>query len=66
MLEVLSLSEIDHLSLSTQGFIAMSIKTISIALRETNLYLSNQPAGKHPMGKILKMLASLVDGTKII
>ena len=46
--------------------IAMSIKTISIALRETNLYLSNQPAGKHPMGKILKMQAPLVDGTKII
>ena len=46
--------------------IAMSIKTISIAPRETNLYLPNQPAVKHPMGKTLKILACLVDGTKII
>ena len=46
--------------------IAMSIKTISIAPRETNLYLPNQPAVKHPLGKTLKILACLVDGTKII
>ena len=32
----------------------MSIKTISIAPRETNLYLPNQPAVKHPMGKNIK------------
>ena len=44
----------------------MSIKTISIAPRETNLYLPNQPAVKHPLGKTLKILACLVDGTKII
>ena len=46
--------------------ITMSIKTISIAPRETNLYLPNQPAVKHPLGKTLKILACLVDGTKII
>ena len=46
--------------------IAMSIKTISIAPRETNLYLPNQPAVKHPMGKTLKIPACLVDETKII
>ena len=46
--------------------IAMPIKTISIAPRETNLYLPNQPAVKHPLGKTLKILACLVDGTKII
>ena len=48
------------------SIIAMSIKTISIAPRETNLYLPNQPAVKHPLGKTLKILACLVDGTKII
>ena len=46
--------------------IAMSIKTISIAPREINLYLPNQPAVKHPMEKTLKKLACLVDETKII
>ena len=46
--------------------IAMSIKTISIAPRETNLYLPSQPAVKHPKGETLKILACLVDGTKII
>ena len=46
--------------------IAMSIKTISIALRETNLYLPNQPAVKHSLRKALKILACLVNGTKII
>ena len=46
--------------------IAMSVKTESIAPRETNLYLPSQPAVKHPMGKTLKILACLVDGTKVI
>ena len=45
---------------------AMSVKTISIAPRETNLFLPNQPAVKHPMGKTRKILTCLVDGTKII
>ena len=46
--------------------IAMSVKTVSIAPRETNLYLPSQPAVKHPMGKTLKILACLADGTKVI
>ena len=46
--------------------IAMSTKTISIAPRETNFYLPNQPAVKHPMEKTLKILACSVDGTKVI
>ena len=46
--------------------IAMSVKTVSIAPRETKLYLPSQPAIKHPMGKTLEILACLVDGTKII
>ena len=46
--------------------LAMSIKTISITPRETNHYLPNQPAVKHPMGKTLKILACLVDRTKVI
>ena len=46
--------------------IAMSVKTISIAPRETNLYLPNQLAVKHPLGKTLQILACLVDGTKVI
>ena len=49
--------------------IAISIKTIallSIAPRETNFYLPNQPAVKYPLGKILKILACLFDGAKII
>ena len=45
---------------------AMSIKTISIAPRETNLYLPSQAAVKHPKGETLKILACLVDRTKII
>ena len=44
----------------------MSTKTISIAPRETNFYLPNQPAVKHPMEKTLKILACSVDGTKVI
>ena len=46
--------------------IAMSVKTISIAPMETNLYLPSQLKVKHPMGKTLKVLACLVDGTKVI
>ena len=46
--------------------IAMAVKTISIAPRETNLYLPSQAAVKHPVGKTLKILACLVDGTKVI
>ena len=46
--------------------ITMPIQTISIAPRETNLYLPNQPAVKHPLGKTLKIRACLVDGTRII
>ena len=46
--------------------ITMSIKTISVAPRETNLHLTSQPAVEHSMGKTLKILACLVDGTKII
>ena len=46
--------------------IGMSIKTISIAPRETNLYLLNQPVVKHLMGKTLKILDCFVDRTKII
>ena len=46
--------------------LAMSIKTISITPRETNHSLPNQPAVKHPMGKTLKILACLVDRTKVI
>ena len=46
--------------------IATSIKTISIAPKETNLYLLNQPAVKHPLEKTLKILACLVDETNII
>ena len=46
--------------------ITMSVKTISIAPRETNLSLPSQPAVKHPKGKTLKILACLVNGTKVI
>ena len=51
---------------SYQRLIGMSVKTISIPPRESNLYLPSQPAVKHTMGKTLKILACLVDGTKII
>ena len=61
---VLSLPQTGHLNLSTQWLIAMSVKTMSVAPRETNIYLPSEPAVKHPMGKALKILAYLVNGTK--
>ena len=39
--------------------------SLCITPRESNLYLPNQPAVKHPLGKTLKILAGLVDGIKI-
>ena len=39
--------------------------SLCITPRENNLYLPNQPAVKHPLGKTLKILAGLVDGIKI-
>ena len=44
--------------------ITMSVKTISIAPRETNLYLPSQPAVKHPIGKTMKIPAGLVGWKK--